>query len=123
MKMMKYVVAALLMCAPLMANADSLSDNKAKSKHFQSEIKILTQEIKTIKARQKLTPEDSSLAGEMVQKKAALAEVKNQKKIVDAAIKTEIASRKAAKAAEKAADKAKKNAEKAAAAAEKAAKQ
>jgi len=123
MKKFKFFLVSLMLCAPLLANADGLVENQAKSERFKQEIKILNQEIKTIKAKQKLNPEDSQLASDMVQKKAALAEVKNQKKIVDAAIKTEKASQKAAKAAEKAADKAKKNAQKAAEAAEKAAKQ
>lgn len=120
MKKIKYLLAALMLCAPLLVNADSLSDNKAKSDQYKQEIKILEQEIKTIKAKQKLHPEDSALSGQMVAKKAELAEVKNKKKIIDEAIKTEKASQKAADAAEKAKDKAEKATKKAAEAAEKA---
>lgn len=117
MKKIKYLFAALMLCAPLLVNADNLSDNKAKSDQYKQELKILTQEIKTLKAKQKLHPEDSSLAGQMVAKKAELAEVKNKKKIVDEAIKTEKASQKASEAAEKAKDKAEKATKKAAEAA------
>ncbi len=120
MKKIKYLIAALLLCVPMLMSADDLSDNKAKSDKYKQEIKILNQEIKTIKAKQKLNPQDSSLASEMVSKKAELAEVKNKKKIVDEAIKTEKASQKAQAAAEKAKKKAEQNAKKAAEAAAKA---
>ena len=119
MKKIKYLIAALMLCAPLLVNADSLSDNKAKSDQFKQELKILTQEIKTLKAKQKLHPEDSSLASQMVEKKAQLAEVKNKNKIIDEAIKTEKASQKAADAAQKAKEKSEKATKKAAEAAEK----
>ena len=108
MKKIKYLIAALMLCAPLLVNADSLSDNKAKSDQYKQELKILNQEIKTLKAKQKLHPEDSSLASPRVEKKAQLAEVKNKKKIIDEAIKTEKASQKAADAAQKAKEKSEK---------------
>ena len=49
MKKIKYLIAALMLCAPLLVNADSLSDNKAKSDQYKQELKILNQEIKVPK--------------------------------------------------------------------------
>lgn len=115
-KCFKFVLVMAMLCLPFISNAEddtAMIQNKALSAQYKSQITISSHELKALKARVKANPSDMKLNVEMEQKKAELKDLKEKKKIVDTAIKTEKASRRAEKAAEKAKIKAAKAAEKA----------
>lgn len=111
----KITLLIAVFCIPAVSNADesTMVQNKALSAQYKSQITILGHEMKALKAKIKANPTDTSLRVELETKKGELESIKEKKKIVDNAIKTDKASQKAAKAAEKAKLKAEKAAEKA----------
>jgi hypothetical protein len=112
----KYALVLAMLCMPVVMNADDvdmLTKNKALSASYKGKIKVISHEIKALKAKLKVDDTDVKTHAELEQKKAEMKDLKEKKEIVDDAIKTEKASIKAAKAAEKAKLKAAKAAEKA----------
>lgn len=85
--------------------AQSTADNEAHSKSLGNQIKILDAEIKTIKARLKAEPGNADYTAELGKKQEDLKKAKNEKKIIDNAIKAEKTNQKEAKDAKKAKDK------------------
>ena len=114
MKIKTMIATLAFMAVSMTAFAQTEKTNKELSTEYKHQIAILNAEIKTLKAKSKADPTNAEYITEMAAKKADLADVKNKKKIVDTAIKTEKANQKAIEKAEKA----KKKAEAAAKAAE-----
>lgn len=115
---MKLSIKTLLLCATLCMPALALAQDKLTdaqmSEKFKNEIAVKNLEIKTVKAKMKADPKNSSLSSELSALKAELEELKNNKKVIDA----HISAQKAAEKAEKKLKAAQQKAEKAAAKAE-----
>ncbi len=76
--------------------------NELVSDELDNKIDILNAEIKTLKAKKKANPNDSSIAAEIAKKETAVKEAKRQKKTIDTAIKANKNSKKQTAQAEKA---------------------
>lgn len=76
--------------------------NELISDELESKIGILNAEIKTLKAKKKANPSDTSIAGELAKKNIELKEAKRQKKTIDGAIKAVKKNKKESAQAEKA---------------------
>lgn len=117
-KFAKLMLVTLLCCSASAAMADIDAD-KAASKLYANKIALAKQEIKTLKAKLKVSPDMAdSITLKMQEKKEELLQLQADKKVVDKNIAAEKANIKAQKAAEKAAAKAEQAKEKAAAAAQ-----
>lgn len=88
--------------------------NEGVSDELGAKIDVYKAEVKALKARKKVEPNNTNITGEVARKEAELKELKRQKKVIDTAIKTEKTSKKETRQAEKAQkkhEKAAKNAE------------
>lgn len=109
----KTLLLCATMCLPMMAMADdNLSDAKLSDK-YKKEIAVKNAEIKTIKAKMKADPTDSSLATELAALKSQLEDLKAKKKVIDTNIKAQKAAEKAEKKLKDAQNKAEKAAKEA----------
>lgn len=108
---------ALLICAalalPMMTMADDNLTDEQLSAQFKKEINVKTLEIKTVKAKMKAYPTDTTLAVQLTNLKAELEELKSNKKAIDANIKAQKAAAKAQKKLKAAQEKAEAAAQKA----------
>lgn len=99
----KTIIAALAFIAmPSFAFAQSAKSNAELSKELGHQISILNAEIKTLKAKRKADPTNADYVTEQAKKEGELKNVKEQKKILDTAIKAEKTSKKETQQAEKA---------------------
>lgn len=114
---MKLSIKTLLLCAtlamPMVAMAEDHLTDAQLSAQYKKEIAVKNAEIKTIKAKMKADPNDTSLSAELASLKAALEELKSDKKTIDANIRAQKAAEKAEKKLKAAKEKAEKAAEKA----------
>lgn len=98
---MKNSIKTLLICAtlcmPTLALAQDKLTDAQMSEKYKNEIAVKNLEIKTIKAKMKADPKDSSLSSELATRKAELEELKNNKKVIDAHISAQKAAEKAEK--------------------------
>lgn len=92
----------LSLLTPNVACAQDTKDNAQLSKELGQQIDIINSEIKTLKARLKADPSNSDYIGMKAEKAGELKKAKEQKKIIDAAIKAEKNSKKQSQQAEKA---------------------
>lgn len=110
MKIKTLLAALVVATIPMMGFAQSDKSNEALSEQYKQEIKVIKQEIKTLKEKKKLEPTNATYVSEIVQKNAELKTVQSRKKIVDTAIKHDKAHKKAQAKLEKAKAKAEKSA-------------
>lgn len=104
MRIIKFAVFAFCMfCASSAFAQSDLSQmsNKELSQHFGQEIDILNQKIKLVKMQLKADKDNKEHQSEMSKLQVELKKAKDNKKIIDNAIKTEQKANAAIKNAEK----------------------
>ena len=102
MKIKTIIAAIALMAIPALTFAQTDKSNALLSKELGQQIKIYTAEIKTLKAKLKADPANVEFIQEKAAKELELKKTKDQKKIIDTAIKAEKTSKKETAQAEKA---------------------
>ena len=102
MKIKTIIAAIALMAVPALTFAQANKSNEQLSEDFDKQIDVMQLEIKTLKAKQKAEPGNSTYAAEQSQKEAQLKELKAKKKTIDEAIKADKKAQKEAKQADKA---------------------
>lgn len=102
MKIKTIMAALAFMAMPAFAFAQSDKTNEQISKELGHQISILNAEIKTLKAKRKADPTNAEYVTEQAKKEGELKQAREQKKILDTAIKAEKTSKKETQQAEKA---------------------
>ena len=102
----KNIIATIVLASmPVIAFAQTEMSNEELSKNLGMKIDVAKAEIKTLKAKIKLSPKDTELLTQKNLKENELKEMKSQKKTIDTAIKAEKKSIKESKQADKASKK------------------
>lgn len=78
-----------LLTLPLCASAQNEKSNEMLSKDLGNKIEAIDADIKAIKAHKKAEPDNAEWDAQLISKQEELKKVKNQKKIIDDAIKAE----------------------------------